>query len=232
MALRRADGVVLRTRLFAESDLIVEVFYDEAGRRAAIAKGARRPGSRLGGTFDALNRVEVVFYEKPQLDLVSQGALLAPYSRLKSDLTAVTWALSIASVLVRMLPLHQPEPQAFHAFRGLLEALDATPDRADPLCLATLLRLLTVLGHRPRFDVCVRCGKDRPPYTFSEELGGVVCRACSGEQGELSAAAARSLDALQRLPLDRACVVKLRAEDAAAGRAVLERFADWLGRGG
>jgi DNA repair protein RecO len=46
------------------------------------------------------------------------------------------------------------------------------------------LALLALLGHAPRFDRCVTCGKEAPARAwarFDPPAGGIVCRRCGGE---------------------------------------------------
>ena len=113
MGLERGEGFVLRTRPYAEADLIVTLFLEKKGKRTGIAKGVRRLNSRLGGVFDLLNRIEVVFYPHRGLDLLSQGSVLEAYLQIKRNLAAVESALAVARLLDRLLPSHQPEDGPF-----------------------------------------------------------------------------------------------------------------------
>lgn len=213
MGLVCGNGFVLRIRDFAESDLIVVLFTERWGKRSAIAKGARRLESRLGGVFDLLNQVEVVFYPRPRLDLVSQGTLLDGFSRLKGDLEAVSAALSASSLLDRLLPPHQPEPAAYALFERFLSLLGEghPPDR---LRLSVILKLSSLLGHRPRLGACSRCKQEAGPFFFVNRLGGVLCERCArGEGVKVSRGLALALDFLLRLPLERAGVVHLAGQE-------------------
>jgi DNA repair protein RecO (recombination protein O) len=232
VALRRADGIVLRTRPFSESDLIVDLFYEGWGRRALIVKGARGRRSPMGGVFDALNQVEVVFYEKPNLDLASQAALVQGFARLKTDLTAVTATLGISRMLDRMLPLHQCEDRPYTLFRALLGALDADPENAEVLCLAAQLKLLAMLGHRPQLAACSSCGGRRAPYAFSSEEGGLLCARCAAGEGAISAGLARALERLLGLPLGRARMIRVAERDVRIAQAAIDGFVDHVVHGG
>lgn len=228
MSLVRGNGFVLRIRDLAESDLIVTLFTDQWGKRTAIAKSARRLDSQLGGVFDLLNLVEVVFYPRSRLDLVSQGALLENFSHLKRDLDKVFAALSVGSLLDRLLSPHQQENGAyalFHCFLKLLEA-DLPSDR---LRLAAVLKLLALLGHRPRLRACIQCGEKAGPFLFVSTCGGVLCERCaSGEGTKIDCGLALSLDFLLRLPLERAGVVHLTAEEARLATEIVNDYVNHL----
>jgi len=222
LGLLQENGSVLRIRDFAEADLIVTLFTEQRGKRTAIAKGARRIDSRLGGVFDLLNRVEVILYPRPRLDLVSQGALLEGFPRLKRDLSAVSAALSVGRLLERLLALHQPEPRVYALFNRFLDLLEHgyPPDR---LSLSAVLKLLSLLGHRPRLNACIRCGDNRGPFMFAGRAGGILCPACAdGGEIEISRGLALSLHRLLRLPLERARVLGLSPEEVCLASKIID----------
>lgn len=232
MGLVRGRGYVLRIRDFAEADLIVTLFTEQWGKRAAIAKGARRFNSRLGGVFDLLNRVEVVFYEKPRLDLVSQGDLLDGFPRLKSDLARLTAALATGRLLDRLLPLHQREERIYPLFSRFLDLLEEGEVPTEQLHLATTLKLLSSLGHRPQLKGCTRCGTRSGPFFFVYAAGGILCRTCSPETGiPITRGLALSLHSLSSRPLERTGVVRLSPEDIRKAHVLLNGYIDYLATG-
>ncbi|MER3412601.1 MAG: DNA repair protein RecO, partial [Thermoleophilia bacterium] len=56
------EAIVLRSLRFAEADRILHLYTAERGRMGAIAKGARRTRSRLGGRLEPLSHVELVLH--------------------------------------------------------------------------------------------------------------------------------------------------------------------------
>jgi len=223
---------VLRIRDFAESDLIVTLFTEQWGKRTAIAKRARRLDSRLGAVFDLLNRVEIVFYPKARLDLVSQGSLLQGFPHLKGDLNVVVAALLVGRLLDRLLPFHQPEERVYSLFGRFLDLLEAGDHSVDRLRLSVTLKMLAFLGHRPRLTSCVRCGSESGPFLFASECGGVLCRTCARREGiKISRGLALSLDAFLRLPLERVNVTHLCPEDIRVAVKIIDGYVDHLASG-
>ncbi len=232
MSLARGTAVVLRIRDFSESDLIVTLFTETWGKRTTIAKGARGLHSQLGGVFDLLNQVEVVFYEKPRLDLVSQAALLDAHLALKGNLEAVTAALTVDRLLERLLPLHQPEDRAYQLFTRFLELMETGEVPAGVLHLAATLKLLSILGHRPSLRACGRCKRRVGAFTFVPAEGGLRCAECGPQDGiPVTLGLSRSLEALLTTPLERAGRLRLSPEDARCARTVLSAYIDYLAAG-
>jgi len=224
MGIERGEGFVLRVRDFAESDVIVTLFTEQWGKRTGIAKGARRFKSRLGGVFDLLNRVEVVFYAKAQLDLISQGALISGYPRLKSSLNTVVSALSVGKLLERLLPLHQREDAPYALFAEYLGRMEEGTSPAEQMAVAAMLKIVAVLGHRPQFTACVRCGSTSGPFVFVPERGGVMCTRCKQRGIDISRGLALSLNALIDRPLSRAGIIHLKPDEIALARDMLDAY--------
>jgi len=232
LGLLQGAGFVLRTRDYAESDLIVTLFTERWGKRTAIAKRARRFDSRLGGVFDLLNRVEVVFYEKSRLDLVSQGSLLDGFRRLKSDRKSISASLAIGRTLDRLLPLHQREDHTYTLFHRFLTLLEESEAPTEQLSLATWLKLLSFLGHRPHLQGCARCGESSGTFFFVPAQGGLLCSTCSHGDGiAITRGLALSLHTLSSRPLERAGVVRLTTDEIELSHDLIVSYTDYLASG-
>ena len=65
----RAQGLILRTRLFTETSLIVNWLTAEFGRISTVAKGARRAKSPFRGKLDLLYEAEFSFQRSQRSEL-------------------------------------------------------------------------------------------------------------------------------------------------------------------
>ena len=83
-------------------------------------------------------------------------------------------------------------PPAFHC-RG---ARAAGPPRVA-ICFGA--RCLDVLGHRPRLDRCVECGRAYPFARPALDEGGVVCEACAAHATGATSISPAAVAALGRL---------------------------------
>ena len=74
MAIQKSEAIVLRTRDFRETSLIVNFFTKDFGKMHGLIKGIRRTPQRYGGMPLNFSRNHIVFYEKPsrELNLVTQ----------------------------------------------------------------------------------------------------------------------------------------------------------------
>jgi DNA repair protein RecO (recombination protein O) len=186
MALHRTRAVVLGRRPLGENDRLVEFYTRDLGRLRGVAQGARRPRSRFGSALEPFTHGELVFFESPRSELIRINLfdIIEPFLRVREHLDRLgrgAWAMEC---LARLSAERDPQPALYRLLVRSLRALEAgrSPGRVAA-CFA--LRAVDLLGHRPRMDRCVGCGR---PYPFpgaalDAEAGGLLCRACAGPQG-------------------------------------------------
>lgn len=121
MSTYATEAVILRSRDFAEADRVVTLYTLAAGKVAAKVRGARRPGSRLGGVTMPLTHVDVALWRgRSSLESLVQVSPRDGFAPLRGDLRRMAYA-SLAVELVDLLTEERsPSPETYVA---LLEAL-------------------------------------------------------------------------------------------------------------
>jgi DNA repair protein RecO (recombination protein O) len=64
MPIRHSEAIVLRTYRVGEADKVVVFLTREHGKIQGLAKGARRPRSRFGGSLEIGTELELTFFER------------------------------------------------------------------------------------------------------------------------------------------------------------------------
>ena len=185
------EAIVLRTLRYGEADLIAHVFTRQAGRRGVIAKGARKPRSRLGARLEPFLALSLQLVEgRGDLAVVRGVEVVAAHDTLRSSWRAQQLGASALDLVSRLTVEHQPSEQLYHLLRNFLDLLDSTAGRGADEALADErrgasmlaafeLKLLHVIGIAPQLGACVRCGDEAAGVAaFSASDGGVVCRGC------------------------------------------------------
>jgi len=183
MAICKAEAVVLRDIPLRDTSKIVTFYTKQYGRIKAVAKGARKPGSRFGAGLEPATYVSIVFYRKENRDLhtLSQCDIISPFRELKGDLGLFTYASAICELTDLLMPPEEPNGDLFaamvSAFRGMEG--DAARDGEKYLWYFEL-RLLRALGYSPHLSDCLSCGGRIGGKTafFSIPLGGILCERC------------------------------------------------------
>lgn len=201
------DAIVLRTLRYGESDVIAQLLARDTGRRGVIAKGARKPKSRLGARLEPYLVVRLTLYEgRGDLAIVRGVEVLAAHERLRMDFGLQQVGAAALDLLGRLATEGAPAPDTYHLAMRMLALLDAdpppSPDVRPALLAAFQLKLLHASGLAPHLSSCVRCGDEVALTAFDPGDGGVVCVSC-GQPGDraLTPEAWTAAVALMREPL-------------------------------
>ncbi|MGD9683287.1 MAG: DNA repair protein RecO [Candidatus Obscuribacterales bacterium] len=167
-----------------ESDKVVILFSKERGLGRAVAKGARKPGTRMAGKSEALCVNKLLLATGKTLDIITQAESIDTFQALRTNLERLTFGLYYAELTRIFGQGLQGEEEVYFDFLtaslGRLAGGETIPARA---CLEFEMQLLTMLGFQPELKVCVHCRKPLTEYsinTFLTELGGVCCKDCAG----------------------------------------------------
>lgn len=187
MALYKTEAVVLRAEEFGEAHRLVTLLTPERGLVRAVAKGARRPTSRLGGVLQPFTHVRLLLWRGRSLDGVSQAEVRRAFRPLREDLQRMAAAIYACELAAEMLGQAQGEgavQEGAAVFRLLLAVLGllGAGYRSDLVLRYFELHLLRLAGFGPLFDHCPACNTvmSGGRAYFSPAAGGCLCPACVG----------------------------------------------------
>ena len=179
----RARGIILRQTKLGEFDKIVTIYTLEFGKLKAVAKGACRPKSKLGGNVEPLTYSLMLLARGRNLDIITQSQTINGFLALKSDL----WRMACGFYILELIDSFTVEGGENRPLFDLL--LDALNQLGDPGSNEALLRyfeihLLHHLGYRPQLRRCVVCDSPLRQVVnfFSPGKGGLVCPHCNSEE--------------------------------------------------
>jgi len=190
MALTRTNALIIQSKRFRETSLLIVYYTLNFGRIDTIAKGV--VGTRKTPVFHLFpSYVELFLYKKENaLSLVSSSELLDAFPELHQDLRKLSSALYILELLKETIKESEENSPLFWLLLESFKLLEnAKDDASTELILITFqLKFLKLLGYGPFLDNCVVCrekiGKNLPGLKFSAKAGGILCRKCSQEDGE------------------------------------------------
>lgn len=201
MPLYTANAIVLRRMNFGETDRIVTLYARERGKLSGIAKGARKPISRLAGATEVLTYAKFQLAIGKTLDVVTQVEVRESFPRIRADLNRIAHAAYIAELVDKFVEEHEASADLFDLLLSALYLLERPNDPAK-IARAFELQFMKLLGYEPTLDKCVRCRKPLAAgkVSFSPSLGGVVCPSEAGPLPEDAIQISReSADTMQAL---------------------------------
>ena len=209
----RTEAVVLRQRGLGEADKICVLFTPGLGRIEAVAKGVRRPRSRLAGHLEPLSRSSLLLARGRSLDIITQAQALDAHAALREDIDRLSRGLYVAELVDRFTDAAPDATGLYHLLVETLERVEAAPG-IDLAVRWFEMQLLADQGYQPHLERCVRCDAALTPdgNGFAAALGGVLCPDCAARSASrpLSARAFRLLRYLQREPFRN--VARVRVE--------------------
>lgn len=226
--LYRADVIVLRRLNYGETDRIYTVLSERQGKFSIIAKGVRRPTSRIGAHLELLSVSRLMLARGRDLDVVSGAETLEAHHRLRTDLAAFGTASHCAEITDRFLADRDPHRRVFTALSDILARL-SVGEPAETIARWYELFLLEQMGVRPELYRCVVCERpaEERSNALSSRIGGVVCQEHSRQDPSaplLSVAAQKVLRHLSRSTLDSVLTLKIGDQTAAEVRQALSTF--------
>jgi DNA repair protein RecO (recombination protein O) len=175
----KTEAIVLKRLDLGEADKIVTAYTPYLGKIRAVAKGVRRPTSKMGGHLEPFTHSRLLVAAGRNLDIITQAETIHSFRELREDL----FRLSHACYLMELLDGFTEERlENRPLFELLLEVLGLLTTAKDLQLLMRYyeVKLLEHLGYRPQLRSCVSCGRALKPRVnvFSPALGGVLCVDC------------------------------------------------------
>jgi DNA repair protein RecO (recombination protein O) len=139
-----SPAYILHHRPYRETSLLLDVFSQQQGRISLIAKGIRQKKRGKQGMFQLYQPLLLSWYGHGDLQNLTSSEVFSPRYILKDN--ASLCGLYINELLVRLLPLNEPESEVFEAYQLALAGLQEKENSEIVLRLFEK-RLLTQLGY-------------------------------------------------------------------------------------
>mgnify|MGYP001219623659 FL=1 len=179
----QTEAIVIRKIKLGEADRILTLYTPRLGKIRVVAKGVRRPRSKLAGHLELLTHSLVSLARGRNLDTITGSQTVNSFLQLKSDLELASCALYVTELVDQFTA---DEVENYSLFQLLLDIMQLLCQVSNnELVLRYFeLQLLNKVGYRPQLQQCVSCHLPLEPTTnsFSSGAGGVLCSDCSQSQ--------------------------------------------------
>jgi DNA repair protein RecO (recombination protein O) len=148
--IQSTQGIILRTRPFTETSLLVDWLTSDLGRLHTVARGARRPKSPFRGRLDLFFEADLslVRSRTSSLHTLREVVVRETHGLLRSGLEPLRQASYAAALIEQTTERDAPLPAVFELLRGFLAGLSGAPGSKCAL-FAFELKLLRELGLQP-----------------------------------------------------------------------------------
>jgi DNA repair protein RecO (recombination protein O) len=226
-----AEAIVLRQYSLAEADRIVVFFSREYGKIRAVAKGAKKPRSHLGGCLEPLNQIQIEFFAKEGRDLgrVTHCEMLHSFLGANPVPENVVLLSYLGEIINELVQENNANLLLYRLFLATLRAGEAM-GMNQSLVRYFEFWSLKLSGLLPNYDYCSscsRCVKDVGFYAWLE-AGQARCEACAANKGiRIRPAAAGVLQSIWELPPERFASRPLPATAAEDLERLSRKLFEW-----
>ncbi len=223
------EAIVLTRFDLGEADRVLTLITPELGKLRAVAKGVRRPTSRIGGSLEPFAELTIALARGRTFEIVTQVSVGHAWLRLRNSLESTATAWYLAELADRSLEEHHPSEPTYRLLHRAYELLDAgmAPNR---VARWYEMRLADESGVRPEVDRCVECDRlleADERFRWVPPVGGVVCQRCPGPPYERTGSrleGLKLLKAYQRLDIEAIAGLRIARSTETEVEAALRDF--------
>jgi len=179
----QTDAIIIKKIKLGEADRILTLYTPHLGKIQAVAKGVRRPRSKMAGHLELLTHSQVSLARGRNLDTITGSQTINSFLPLKSNLELTSYALYTIELVDQFTADHI---ENYPLFQLLLETMHQLCQAGDTELVLRYfeLHLLNEVGYRPQLQRCVSCKATLEPITnsFCPTAGGMLCPNCSQSQ--------------------------------------------------
>ncbi len=175
--LNKWEGIVLRSIPYGESNKIVTLFSKEAGKVTAMARGAKKPRSKLAAVTQPFTHGSYLIRKGRGMGTLSQGEQIESMRHILQDLEVTAYASYVVEIVDKMT---EENERVLGVYELLYDALHAMNEGFDPEAISLFVewKMLPVGGIHPVLHECVNCRATEGEFGFSFKEIGFICHRC------------------------------------------------------
>ncbi|WP_088102508.1 DNA repair protein RecO [Halalkalibacter urbisdiaboli] len=226
--LQRVEGIVIRTTDYGESNKIVTIYSKELGKVGVMARGSKKPKSRLTAISQLFIYGTFLYQKSTGLGTLNQGEIIDSFREVRNDLFRASYATYVVELTDKLTEERQRHPKIFEWLKNTLHYLNEGMD-PDVLLRIFEMKMMSVAGISPQLDACISCGTTDLPVAFSIRHAGFLCNHCVHRDEralKISAHTARLLRLFYYIDLERLGQISLKQETKLELKSVISSYYD------
>ena len=182
---KKTEAIILRTKDFGESDLIVTVFSSLFGALRGVAKGGRRSSKRFVNSLTTFSLVNLAFSERRSGDLVLLEScdLIEGFPAIRSDYNIFLRASYMVELTETLFPSNVQSSEMFQLLKFGLGFLSEKKNIEETMIMFQA-RAMKIGGfgiNLSRCSLCKRRYEGKGRALFHPPSGSIACLSCEKE---------------------------------------------------
>lgn len=191
MAIVKSEGIILRSKKYSETSLILDVYTQDHGLQALIISGVRKAKSRSqAGVYQVMNIIDVVFYDnqKDTLSRIKEAKIKLQLKTISRNIIKSSIGMLMTEIFRNTIQQKEINPELYLFLKNWFIFLNDKEDGLGNLTIKYMLELSEYIGFqpvnnfdesRPFFDTLEAqfvASDATNKYCVSEALSGVLFR--------------------------------------------------------
>lgn len=173
----KIKGIVIAENNMGDFDKMLTILTPN-GKISCSAKGARRPKSQLMAGTQFLCFGEYMMFKSSSTYTLNSCETIELFYNIRTDLDKLEYASNITKLIQDVTYENQNTYKILQLFLNTLYVIANTDMDLKFVSSIFKMRLMSLLGFRPRLDKCCECGKE-DVVCFSFKDNGLKCKDCS-----------------------------------------------------
>lgn len=178
------DAINLKSYNLSESDKIIVMYSKDKGLIRGVAKGVKKPKSKLGARMDLLVANTLMLHKGKNLDTICQAEVVNSFYKTRQDMDKICYSMYVTEVVHNFGIEDDPcSKTIYELLYKTLNTISTSETKIDILIavIKFQLKMMIESGFSIELDDCLCCHdklKDETLY-FVPNIGGMVCYECA-----------------------------------------------------
>lgn len=178
------DAINLKSYNLSESDKIIVMYSKEKGLIRGVAKGVKKPKSKLGARMDLLVANTLMLHKGRNLDTICQAEVLNSFYKTRQDIDKICYSTYVTEVVHNFGIEDDPcSARIYDLLYKTLDKISLASNKVE-IMLAVIkfqMKMMIESGFSIELDDCLSCHKpiNETNMYFVAQMGGIICQSCA-----------------------------------------------------
>lgn len=223
--------MIIKTQDYGESNKLITIFSKNIGKFKAIARGAKKPKSRMAAVTQPFIYGHFLIYITKGLGNVQSGDILDSFRKIREDIVKTAYAAYVVELTDKLLEEKNQELYIYDQFYRTMEWIHDKDEFDIPIMMYEF-KLFQKAGFAPVLDRCVHCGDLKNLIAFSINEGGMLCTKCKHYDSHanlLPSVLIRLLGLFLNVGIERIGSISIKPENIKLLRQIIDAYYDQYG---
>lgn len=178
------EAINLKSYNLNDADKIIVMYSKDNGLIKGVAKGIKKPKSKLGARMDLLVANSLQLLKGRSMDTIVQAQTVNNFKKSREDFDKLMLSSYVSELVMNFG--EGSESVSEEIYELLYKALNRISDSTDKkeALIAVIkfqLKILLIMGFCVELDTCLCCREqvlDEDMF-FSSNMGGIICKECN-----------------------------------------------------